>query len=51
MAANVQPLFRPLGIGELLDQAFRLYRRNFLKFIGNLRHRSGAFDLDLVAVI
>lgn len=25
---------RPLGLGELLDQAIRLYRRNFFKFIG-----------------
>lgn len=25
---------RPRGIGELLDQAIRLYRANFLKFIG-----------------
>jgi hypothetical protein len=25
---------RPLGLGELLDQSIRLYRRNFLKFIG-----------------
>jgi hypothetical protein len=25
---------RPLGMGELLDHAFRLYRRNFLTFVG-----------------
>lgn len=25
---------RPLGMGELLDRAIRLYRRNFFKFIG-----------------
>lgn len=25
---------RPLSLGELLDQAIRLYRRNFFKFIG-----------------
>lgn len=25
---------RPLGMGELLDHAFRLYRRNFFTFIG-----------------
>ena len=25
---------RPLGVGELLDRAIRLYRRNFLTFIG-----------------
>jgi hypothetical protein len=28
------PRLRPLGLGELLDQTIRLYRRNFLKFIG-----------------
>lgn len=28
------PVLRPLGLGELLDQAIRLYRRNFLKFFG-----------------
>ena len=28
------PHLRPLSLGELLDQAIRLYRRNFLKFIG-----------------
>ncbi|MCP4540807.1 MAG: hypothetical protein GY832_27025 [Chloroflexi bacterium] len=27
------PKLRPLGIGELLDQAIRIYRRNFVKFI------------------
>jgi hypothetical protein len=32
-ATNV-PRLRPLGIGQLLDQAIRLYRRNFLKFVG-----------------
>lgn len=26
--------FRPRGMGELLDQSLRLYRANFLKFIG-----------------
>jgi hypothetical protein len=33
---NQQPLpaLRPLRLGELLDQAIRLYRRNFLTFIG-----------------
>ncbi len=28
------PIFKPRGIGELFDQAIRLYRNNFLKFIG-----------------
>src|SRR5512134_2410209 len=28
------PALRPLRLGELLDQALRLYRRNFLTFIG-----------------
>ncbi|MDX1377745.1 MAG: hypothetical protein R3307_02760 [Anaerolineales bacterium] len=28
------PSLRPLKLGELLDQAIRLYRRNFLTFIG-----------------
>jgi hypothetical protein len=34
MTASSMPTLRPLGIGELLDQAIRLYRRNFLNFIG-----------------
>jgi len=34
MAASSLPALRPLGVGELLDQAIRLYRRNFLSFIG-----------------
>lgn len=34
MTAASAPHLRPLGLGELLDQAIRLYRRNFLKFIG-----------------
>lgn len=28
------PFLRPMSLPELLDQAFRLYRRNFLKLIG-----------------
>jgi hypothetical protein len=28
------PKLQPLSIGELLDQAIRLYRRNFLTFVG-----------------
>jgi hypothetical protein len=28
------PVLEPLGAGELLDRAIRLYRNNFLKFIG-----------------
>jgi hypothetical protein len=34
MPASSLPVLRPLGVGELLDQAIRLYRRNFLSFIG-----------------
>lgn len=34
MTTDALPKLRPLGIGQLLDQAIRLYRRNFLKFIG-----------------
>ncbi len=34
MTVSTSPQLRPLGIGELLDQAIRLYRRNFLTFIG-----------------
>ena len=34
MTTAVLPLLRPRSIGELLDQAVRLYRQNFLKFIG-----------------
>jgi len=36
MTAASMPTLRPLGIGELLDQAIRLYRRNFFSFIGIL---------------
>jgi hypothetical protein len=34
MTSSVHPTLRPLGLGELLDQAIRLYRKNFLTFIG-----------------
>lgn len=34
MTATSLPALRPLGIGELLDQAIRLYRRNFLRYLG-----------------
>ncbi len=34
MTVTTMPPLRPLGLGELLDQAIRLYRRNFLTFIG-----------------
>ena len=34
MEAQTLPSLRPLRLGELLDQAIRLYRRNFLTFIG-----------------
>jgi len=33
MAVSTIPTLRPLRLAELLDQAFRLYRRNFLVFI------------------
>jgi glycerophosphoryl diester phosphodiesterase family protein len=31
---NATPNLRPMSIGDLLDAAFRLYRRHFLTFIG-----------------
>jgi hypothetical protein len=34
MEISTPPALRPLHLGELLDQAIRLYRRNFLTFIG-----------------
>ncbi len=34
MSTPVLPHFKPLGLGEVLDQAIRLYRKNFFKFIG-----------------
>jgi hypothetical protein len=34
MEAQTLPSLRPLRLGELLDQAIRLYRRNFLTFVG-----------------
>ncbi len=34
MIANTAVEFKPHGIMELFDQAFRLYRNNFLKFVG-----------------
>jgi len=34
METPALPALRPLRLGELLDQAIRLYRRNFLTFIG-----------------
>lgn len=34
MATNEFSVLRPLNLGELLDRAIRLYRQNFLKFIG-----------------
>jgi hypothetical protein len=36
MGMQAPPLLRPLQFGELLDRAFRLYRGNFLTFIGIL---------------
>lgn len=34
METQAQPTLRPLRLGELLDRAIRLYRGNFLTFIG-----------------
>lgn len=34
MEIQSQPILRPLRLGELLDRAIRLYRGNFLTFIG-----------------
>jgi len=34
METQTPPVLRPLRLGELLDQAIRLYRRNFVTFIG-----------------
>ena len=34
MESQSVPALRPLRLGELLDQAIRLYRRNFMTFIG-----------------
>jgi len=34
METQTVPTLRPLRLGELLDQAIRLYRRNFTTFIG-----------------
>ena len=34
MENQMLPALRPLRLGELLDQAIRLYRRNFITFIG-----------------
>jgi hypothetical protein len=34
MENPAQPILRPLSLGELLDRAIRLYRGNFLTFIG-----------------
>lgn len=34
MEAPALPVLRPLRLGELLDQAVRMYRRNFLTFVG-----------------
>lgn len=34
MTESAPPALRPMTLGELLDKAIRLYRQNFLKFIG-----------------
>lgn len=31
---EIIPIIRPMTLGEILDKAIRLYRQNFLKFIG-----------------
>ncbi len=36
MDNSTLPFMRPLRLGELLDQAIRIYRRNFISFIGIL---------------
>ncbi|MFN8412948.1 MAG: hypothetical protein U0Z26_11215 [Anaerolineales bacterium] len=34
MTDSISPIIHPMSLGELLDRAIRLYRQNFLKFIG-----------------
>ena len=34
MTESTSPMIHPMTLGELLDKAIRLYRQNFLKFIG-----------------
>ena len=34
MTVGTASPLKPRGIGELLDQAIRIYRRNFLTFVG-----------------
>lgn len=34
METSTLPMLHPLRLGELLDQAVRLYRRNFITFVG-----------------
>ena len=36
MTTSFSPVLRPLSLAEVLDQAIRLYRNNFTKFIGIL---------------
>lgn len=36
METSTRPVLRPLRLGELFDQAIRIYRRNFLTFVGML---------------
>lgn len=36
MTTSLSPVLRPLTLGEILDQAIRLYRNNFANFIGIL---------------
>src|SRR5262245_22569745 len=34
MTDSVNPIIRPMTLAEILDRAIRLYRQNFVKFIG-----------------
>jgi hypothetical protein len=34
MTTAAPPIFRPLTLAQILDQAIRLYRNNFLRFVG-----------------
>ena len=44
MEKQMLPELKPLRLGELLDQAIRLYRKHFLTFIGNNPSVKGASD-------
>ncbi len=34
MTDSVVPIIRPMTLAELLDRSIRLYRQNFVKFVG-----------------